>query len=73
MKKNKYQMYKKKEKKLLCPVIKGNVFMSKKTQTIRNERGDDYEFPIDYSCSGSSECQQIKNCSFLNNFLNSKK
>lgn len=72
MKKNKYQMYKKKEKDFLCPVIKGYVFMSKKTQKVRNERGDDYEFPIDYACSGSSKCQQTRNCSFLNGFLNSK-
>lgn len=70
MKKNKYQVYGKKEKSLLCPIIKGYVFMSKKTQTIRNERGNDYEFPINYSCSGSSKCKQTKSCSFLNDFLN---
>lgn len=62
-------MFKNIEKDFLCPVIKGFVFMEKKTRTVRNEHGSEFEFAIKYSCSGASECKQTRECPYLSEFL----
>lgn len=56
-------------KEINCPIIKKTVKLSKDVDVIRNERGPDLKITNKYSCSGSSECMQLKGCDFLYSFL----